>query len=496
MSWITPRGSGGSFVNTTGRLTNPRTPAQTRASAGTSDGKSTVVYGVVTTAIPAATLVDPQIVTPSTTGIVQLNYNAGDAVPVVQTSVENPLLIGFAVYDSVVLDKRDDKYVVIGGTKRDGASLITVVVETADASSGRNQLVSCDATGGGFSISMPYNGASLAADDIRVGEEVGVLLAATGSGNVVTIIGDPLAAGGSGQADFTWKNGHVSSNIVLTTTGDFVRLMYTGFTSGGGGVDHWLVVSDERAHGHLSSFTATKTGAYTAIPGDSVRCDTSSNSFTVSLPAGSPNDTEISVWLGASSATTKLTVTATGTGASITAGRLPVLSSVSIELFLTGDCVRLKHISGNDWEVISSHVQPHAAEMRGSTSAGQVIANNSQTTLDMDTTVFDNAGLADLTNNRFNIRRSGRYVVSASVSWDAPTMTAGTGVAQILVRRSADSRGLHQDTIDQTSSYLQTSWVMDCAVGDTIDSRTFQNNGGNRTTSTGSPARLIVQEIL
>lgn len=605
MAWIIPHGSGGSFVNMTGRLSNPRTAAQNRAAYGTGDNKGVLVYGVVQVAIAAATTEDSITVVPTTTlAAVRLTYNGGDLVPDnTNVDVVNPLQQSFSIETTILLERRDNKFTVIAGFPRSANVLHPTAVKTANYVASVGDLVLCDASSGSFEIGLR---AEISTGYIsHVGDEVGVLLLNVASGNGVTI--SMTGAAGTLTMDVLDKSGNGLDEIVLRRKYEYVRFKFV--RSPGGTDDQWLIVDDERFLYHDLAYTPEKTATYTAIPGDLVRVSTSGASRTVNLPDGAPVDSEIAVVLSASavankctvtatgsgasivggslpvvssvsvelfavgdiarfkhvgsnvwnvvganvrsrtnhgvtavktttytavpgetvlastsggswtlslpadteagtevaavltafSATTKLTITATGTGASITASRLPVISSVSVELFLVGDEVRLKHIGGNDWVVVDSHVMPHHAEILGSTSAGQTFTHNTVATALMETATYDNAGLADLANDRIVFRRSGRYQVTAGLG----ISTGGLMTRLLVTVRNSGSGSRNWSTHPNTTNAIQYAFApftMTFAVGDQLDLRVTQTSSDSSSRTAGIDATqapmISVQEIL
>lgn len=499
MSWITPHGSGGSFVNTTGRLTNPRTEAQKRAGAGTSDNKAVLCFGIVITDIPAGTVDVPigtgvPTITPSTTGTVQLSYNGGDALPVDPVPVTNYTTIAFGNdYNSIILERRDNTYFAVSGFSA-AASLLTTRLVTVTSGTGANvpinpgELLHIDIVSGSGNVTIDQSGDEW--DNVVGSPEIGVVL--IGTHDVTRKV--TFTPNASPYHFYDQYGHHQDIPLIIHRVGEYFRAKELQ-----AGVGSWLVADDERLGIGATVLTGVQTATYTAIPGDKVQVSTSAASRTVNLPADSPIDTEVSVRLSASAATTKATITATGTGASIVGGRVPVISSVSVELFLAGDEVTLKHIGTNDWAIIDSHITPHHGEVHGSTSAGQTLTHNTSAVLSLGTGGTDNAGLNDTANNRIVIRRAGRYTINYGVG-----LSTGGLLTRIIINfnigGSTNKNISAQPNTTNAVLYTFGTFTLTLAAGDllTISATQLSSDSSSRTTGTDATqvARLIVQEIL
>lgn len=249
-----------------------------------------------------------------------------------------------------------------------------------------------------------------------------------------------------------------------------------------------LHVGNRSFFNHELQVVGVKTSNYTLARGELAYFDISGGNLTATLPANMPNDSIVGIKISTGSNTNALTITASG------AESLNVRGNTSVKLFLAGDYVEFIKFGGT-WYCVSESIVPHACEMRGSNTTGQSISNATQTTVDMDVTIYDVGGVADLTNDRVLVRRDGIYSVTGSLGFDAPTMTANTGVLQVLFGGTAPNRAFQQQAIDQTSMYLAGVWLQKLNAGEFVNLRVFHNNGGSRSLSSAGPPRLAVAEV-
>lgn len=93
-------------------------------------------------------------------------------------------------------------------------------------------------------------------------------------------------------------------------------------------------------------------------------------------------------------------------------------------LFIAGEVVEFRSTSATNWDVVHDGRIPCSASM-GDSNLTTWNASTA-TTPNYDTVNYDNAGIVNLTNDRFDIRRTGLYRFElAAVSNNSPTQTAG-----------------------------------------------------------------------
>jgi hypothetical protein len=81
-------------------------------------------------------------------------------------------------------------------------------------------------------------------------------------------------------------------------------------------------------------------------------------------------------------------------------------------LFITGETIQLIADTTSNWIVMIDKRIPCFAEMDRITTSITTNTAGTKTTVDWNNTPRDRGNIADLTNNRFNIRRAGQYEVS------------------------------------------------------------------------------------
>jgi hypothetical protein len=218
---------------------------------------------------------------------------------------------------------------------------------------------------------------------------------------------------------------------------------------------------------------ATITGAKTLAASDQPDQFCAGTTYTVGLPAVSGN---AGLWFRLTKTTTAATgvVTIDGSGAETINGL------ASIKLVVQFDAVTL-FCDVTAWFIVHDDRKPHMAAMRNTTA--QSLTNNTETAAVWNNTPWDNAAIADLTNERFNIKNAGRYLAVASLGVSSG-LTAGS--SQLWV-------GLTVNGVDTVSRYIaqvsgSTGWavltlgVLNLASGDVVSCEHFQSSGGSRNT--------------
>lgn len=133
-----------------------------------------------------------------------------------------------------------------------------------------------------------------------------------------------------------------------------------------------------------------------------------------------------------------------------------------------------------------------AARMRN--SVNQSIPNNTATTVQFDTTVFDTAGMAQPANDRLVIPSAGVYEVGGWVQW----ASHATGRRSLLVRHVGATVAGHTTpaVIEATRVTEQSaSAIVLAAAGDVVELIVIQESGGslNLETNTNRPAIWAVK---
>lgn len=129
-----------------------------------------------------------------------------------------------------------------------------------------------------------------------------------------------------------------------------------------------------------------------------------------------------------------------------------------------------------------------------SSKTTQVIANNSFTTVDVDTTNADNGvtldgtAMSDLTNNRIYARRAGLFLCFVAGQWDAN----GTGYRQIQLVVNGFGQGAHVDAgfSGYFGSLFSVTVPMLLSSGDYMTGTAYQGSGGNLNL-TGATLKMI-----
>ena len=172
--------------------------------------------------------------------------------------------------------------------------------------------------------------------------------------------------------------------------------------------------------------TATKTASYTAVNNDEVLCDTNGavGDITITLPATPSAGNQVRIVLITEHATRNVLIDRNGTNF------MGTTNADAYLLCLNGDSITVKYMGGSvGWNVIVDGIKPHSSKIWKATTA-QSLTINVLTNITFNTTTYDIGGIADLGNDRFNIRRSGKYSMSTELAFI--NMTAGKVIETFL----------------------------------------------------------------
>lgn len=191
------------------------------------------------------------------------------------------------------------------------------------------------------------------------------------------------------------------------------------------------------AAGGGGQVSAAKTANYTAVCNDLVVGDSRGGSFTVTLPAAS-TDCKISTLMKHNNNANTIYVKTPSASQLIldrwqaSGGLIPVAArsfTGAIPLYGTGDTLGL-HSDGTNWYIVSDTRIRHSASMKKPST--QSIAF-SDTLVTLDHVTSDVGRLADTTNNRITIRRSGNYLITGECPFANTTGANQTNECQIWV---------------------------------------------------------------
>jgi len=255
-------------------------------------------------------------------------------------------------------------------------------------------------------------------------------------------------------------------------------------------------LASQTSNGALT-FTDSKTGNYSANPGELVVCDLSTASFTVTLPIANEGD-EVGIYLSVASGSRTVTILNDGLSTPTIVGK-GGSEGTTILLYVVGDYVRLKYLGNNDWLIIQDGRTLHRCELTGSTSSGQSVSDNSVETANLSVTVTDNASLANLTTDTITIRRTGTYTVS--IGW--ATATGGVVVRLLAILNSSDDGNDRIVAVFPGSfngvAYAIASFVMTLAKDETLQLELFQDSSDSSSRSAGTIGsqrpRISVTEV-
>lgn len=309
----------------------------------------------------------------------------------------------------------------------------------------------------------------------------------TGKG---TISGQTLI--GSGGKDQLTATGNTIFNNVRYMWSSAQGAASTFLKNDGAGNLTWGTVSA----GSPFTFTAKTTG-YTAVSGDMVAADVTGGSWQLTLPAPTANSI-VGVIMTKNNNTGQKTLTiktpsATNIILDNHQGSGSVVSLTgSVVLYGTGDTLTFQ-ADGTNWYPVTDHRQALTATMRR--QAAQSVTNSTLTKISFDKVDVNIGQMADTTNNRINIRRSGNYLINTECSIN--NMSTNSQIDCDIYKNGA---ALHRQSwlMNSVTSFAgigMLSVVEYLVKGDYIEQYVNQS-GGTQNTQTGIDSPwLSVTEI-
>ncbi|MCH7728693.1 MAG: hypothetical protein IH991_19735 [Planctomycetes bacterium] len=233
--------------------------------------------------------------------------------------------------------------------------------------------------------------------------------------------------------------------------------------------------------------TEPKTANYSVQAGELVLCDVATTgSFTVTLPASPRINHSIGVKLQTASGARTVTLARNGN----TIGG----AAADQILYVAGDCLQLQFDGAGDWLIAVDGLIPHACSLRRNTA--QSIPSGTTTKIDLNNVLIDQGQLGDpTTNNRIDIRRSGIYLLTASL------YLPGFVLPQSLTGRMRvnGSDVSTEQVLANAALGLRCSWPHEhpLTAGDFVELFVDQNTGSNQSTSTTASIMptLAVREL-
>ena len=253
----------------------------------------------------------------------------------------------------------------------------------------------------------------------------------------------------------------------------------------------WLAIggSGGMTNSNISPTTANVTAAVNTRYFADVSGLTAPRNFV--LPAGAVGD-EIEISLTVGDDTYPLLIIG-DTGITINGGSAATEWS---RLFITGENVRLVANSVTNWQIVHDGRTPCSCRIQDNDA--QAIANATSLTVNLDTEIFDNANLGEVANDRINIRRNNKYVISGALRLSGITAAAnrfvvsfGDDAANILQVAEATAG-------NASSPGIALVTTTELVAGDWIVLKVYQNSGASQNTTIASngAAHLEIVEVL
>jgi hypothetical protein len=166
--------------------------------------------------------------------------------------------------------------------------------------------------------------------------------------------------------------------------------------------DKLIEILNASGSGGSLTLADVKTANYTASAGERVPVDASGGSFTVTLPASPEDGDLVGVFASAAPGANSVTISGTIVGA-----------AHDKKLYVIGDALEFQYSSAlSAWVTVSAQLTPHAAFV---TLSADITTNTAGTAkkITFNTESYDIGACFDaVTNNRFTVKRAGRYYIS------------------------------------------------------------------------------------
>lgn len=276
----------------------------------------------------------------------------------------------------------------------------------------------------------------------------------------------------------------LSATTLNLSAGDVVTM---NFFNGEGGSQAFnvaeykpeLIVVEQRNGGHgggarvaAFNFTSQSGSSYSAVNGDYVLCDLTSNSMTINLSASPSTNDRIGVKLSVASGTRTVTIDPSGTH--------EIDGQTTIVLYILNDFIEIMW-DGSEWRVIADGVQPHIARMRA-TSAQAI--TGSIATFVYDTTDIDNAGLISLGSDNMTIRRGGFYETSAYFRISSVLDGGERIILNLTVNGTSENESIWYSAGTDATVAAQHHWKGMLNAGDVVTWTASQSdNAGNQNSA-------------
>lgn len=248
-----------------------------------------------------------------------------------------------------------------------------------------------------------------------------------------------------------------------------------------------IFVTDPALRIQNSNLRAISTAAsITAKAGEFILVDASGGNRTITLPNTPPIETRVGIYFQTGSGSNTVTLARQ-------AGQTIDGASTDEVLYITGDYCELMAVSTTAWIAIQKKYTSHHAKLTSSAvQSGIVTATFTKCTL--DTKEIDIGSIGDVvTNDRINIRRSGRYYVQATVSIDVLADTAQ--LIPCIYKNGSIVSVTQIATGGTTNVVLRVTDQLDLVATDYLEAFIYHTHGSNRSTLATIDMRPSIQAL-
>lgn len=232
---------------------------------------------------------------------------------------------------------------------------------------------------------------------------------------------------------------------------------------------------------------AALTGDATAKSNELGVADLSSTSLTYTLPTAHAPGDRVGLKLGTASGARTATLARDGLNT--------IDGATSVVLYVAGDYVEVEW-TGSTWLIVSEKLALHVARGRNTVSQSGIVTST-LTRLALDTIDHDPAGLLDLSNDTYTVRRAGLYRLSAYCAM-LGVIDAGEFLAiHIYINGTSVKENRFYSPATDTTVFNAFTEDYLLAASNTVEFYVAHNEGNNQSLANGSTsyARSSVVEL-
>jgi len=165
-------------------------------------------------------------------------------------------------------------------------------------------------------------------------------------------------------------------------------------------------------------------------------------------------------------------------------------------LFIAGEYLSFMSYGtgAGDWKIEVDGRIPVKTKITN--TQAQAISNNSTTVVTLDELVYDNANCANTANNRIDVRRTNKYIITGFFRLNNITAATSRFAVWVLDDSSVVHQLLEQSPASGSYPASAPAVTQELVAGDWIKLYTYQSTGASQNSSTDTPTHLEITEVL